>query len=125
MPDTCPFCSPADDRIWWEDEIACVLWDAFPISNGHALVIPKQHSASLYDLSEATQVSLWKVVAEVRRRLLNRLDPDGFNVGVNDGLAAGQTVMHVHIHVIPRWENDVSDPRGGIRWIIPNKARYW
>lgn len=68
---------------------------------------------------------MWKLVAEVRSRLTDDLQPDGFNIGLNDGEAAGQTVMHAHIHVIPRWKGDVPDPRGGVRWIIPDKARYW
>lgn len=70
MSDTCPFCKPDQQRIWFEDEIAFVLWDAFPITKGHALVIPKQHAASLYDLPEETQDALWKLVAEVRSRLM-------------------------------------------------------
>ena len=65
------------------------------------------------------------LVSEVRQHLAEQLSPDGFNIGINDGAAAGQTVMHAHIHVIPRWSKDVADPRGGIRWIIPDKARYW
>jgi diadenosine tetraphosphate (Ap4A) HIT family hydrolase len=56
---------------------------------------------------------------------MSEFDPDGFNVGLNDGAAAGQTIPHVHVHIIPRWEGDVEDPRGGIRWVIPEKARYW
>ena len=102
-----------------------VLRDAYPISQGHALVVPKQHTPSLFDLPFDTQAVLWQLVSEARRRINEELRPDGFNVGVNDGEAAGQTVMHAHIHVIPRWKDDVADPRGGIRWVIPEKARYW
>ena len=83
------------------------------------------HVSSLFDLEHETQAALWKMVGEVRSRLDGDLQPDGFNIGLNDGEAAGQTVMHAHIHVIPRWNNDVPDPRGGVRWIIPDKARYW
>ncbi len=102
-----------------------VLRDAYPISQGHALVVPRQHVARLYDFPEDTQAALWQLASETRRRIDEELRPDGFNVGVNDGEAAGQTVMHAHIHVIPRWNGDVADPRGGIRWVIPEKARYW
>lgn len=79
----------------------------------------------LYALEPEVQASLWALVAEVRTRLSDELQPDGFNMGLNDGEAAGQTVMHAHIHVIPRSQGDVPDPRGGVRWIIPDKARYW
>ena len=125
MTDTCPFCKPDSERIWFEDDSGFVLRDAYPISQGHALVVPKQHNASLYDCPADTQAALWQLVSEARRRINEELRPDGFNVGVNDGEAAGQTVMHAHIHVIPRWTDDVTDPRGGIRWVIPEKARYW
>ncbi len=89
------------------------------------LVIPKRHVASLFDLVSEEQVAMWKFVAMVRQKLIGDFKPDGFNIGINDGLAAGQTVMHAHIHIIPRRAGDIADPRGGIRWIIANKARYW
>ena len=125
MPTKCPFCEPSTESIWFDDQIGFVLWDAFPVSKGHALVVPKEHVASLCDLPEETQAALWLLVSETRRRLQDEIQPDGFNIGLNDGEAAGQTVMHAHIHVIPRWKGDVADPRGGVRWVIPEKARYW
>lgn len=121
----CPFCDPEPDKLWFEDEVGRVVRDAFPISKGHTLVVPRFHVSSFYDLQPDVQAALWKLVAEVRTRLSDEFKPDAFNIGLNDGEAAGQTVLHAHIHVIPRWNNDVSDPRGGIRWIIPDKARYW
>jgi diadenosine tetraphosphate (Ap4A) HIT family hydrolase len=81
--------------------------------------------AVLFDLPAAEQLSLWSQVAVVRQLLIEQYNPDGFNVGVNEGLAAGQTVPHAHIHVIPRRHGDVADPRGGVRWVIPAKAQYW
>ena len=125
MTDTCPFCQPDSEQIWFEDQMGFVLRDAYPISQGHALVVPRQHVARLYDLPADTQAALWQLASEARRRIDEELRSDGFNVGVNDGEAAGQTVMHAHIHVIPRWNGDVADPRGGIRRVIPEKARYW
>ena len=121
----CPFCDLDSDNIWLEGEHGRAIWDGFPISKGHTLVIPEFHVPSFHDLESEIQAALWKLVAEVRNRLANELQPDGFNIGLNDGEAAGQTVMHAHIHVIPRWNGDVPDPRGGVRWIIPDKARYW
>ena len=99
--------------------------DGFPVSQGHSLVIAKRHVPSLFKLSESEQINIWQLVAQVRDILAAELSPDGFNVGLNDSEAAGQTVQHVHVHVIPRWKGDVEDPRGGIRWVIPHSAPYW
>ena len=125
MSDRCPFCEPDADRVWLENEIGLAMWDAFPVTEGHTLVVPRQHVASICDLSPDAQSALWALAAEARNRLNDNLHPDGFNIGLNDGEAAGQTILHAHIHVIPRREGDVTDPRGGVRWIIPDKARYW
>ena len=95
------------------------------MSEGHTLVVPTRHVISIYELTVTEQKVIWELVSEVRLRLLTDLKPDGFNIGLNDGLAAGQTVMHAHVHVIPRWSGDVPDPRGGIRWVIADKAAYW
>lgn len=121
----CPFCHLEPSRILLGNDFAVAFKDAFPLSEGHALVLPKRHVVSLFDLSEEEQAALWKLVAVVRAKLRTLLRPDGFNIGVNDGAAAGQTVMHAHIHVVPRRWGDVADPRGGVRWIIPAKAAYW
>jgi diadenosine tetraphosphate (Ap4A) HIT family hydrolase len=102
-----------------------VFRDGFAVSLGHTLIIPKRHVESLYELTDAEQSHLWTLTALVRKQLADDLNPDGFNIGINDGFAAGQTVKHAHIHVIPRWKGDVEDPRGGIRRVIPQKARYW
>jgi diadenosine tetraphosphate (Ap4A) HIT family hydrolase len=99
--------------------------DAFPVAEGHTLVVPRKHVGSIYELSLAEQSTIWNLVGRVREQLLTRLAPDGFNIGFNGGLAAGQTVMHAHVHIIPRWKGDVPDPRGGVRWVISDKARYW
>lgn len=121
----CPFCRLEKHRIHLESEFAIALLDAFPVAEGHTLVVPKRHVASLFDLPEEEQAAVWGLVAVVRDKLMAKLKPDGFNVGVNDGAAAGQTVMHAHVHVIPRFKGDVADARGGVRWIIPSKAQYW
>jgi diadenosine tetraphosphate (Ap4A) HIT family hydrolase len=123
--DGCPFCTIAPARIFLQNQHAISIADGFPISKGHSLVIPTRHAPSLYDLSEQEQDDLWRLVRTVRARLVELQHPDGFNIGVNDGEAAGQTVGHAHIHIIPRYQGDAADPRGGIRWIIPDKARYW
>jgi diadenosine tetraphosphate (Ap4A) HIT family hydrolase len=108
-----------------ESEFAVAFLDGFPVTTGHTLIIPKRHVASLFELTETEQAEVWTLVAEVRAMLVAELHPNGFNIGLNDGTSAGQTVMHAHVHVIPRWHGDVADPRGGVRSIIPDKAAYW
>lgn len=124
----CPFCHP--DKPYWEDAKCYVVHDAYPVSPGHSLVIPKKHVVSLSDLLTEEQAGVWMTVANLVRdmkggRYLSGLQPTGFNIGVNDGVAAGQTVMHAHVHIIPRYDGGGEDPRGGIRWVLPEKARYW
>ena len=122
---SCPFCAIGRARESIETEHAVAVLDAFPVAEGHALVVPRQHVASLYELAAFEQNAVWELVGRVREQLVARLAPDGFNIGLNDGTAAGQTVMHAHVHIIPRWKGDVPDPRGGVRWVIPTKAAYW
>ena len=121
----CPFCHVETNRIRLENAFAVAFADGFPVAQGHTLVIPKRHVASLYDLPDEEQAAVWMLVTQVRAMLMHELKPAGFNVGLNDGTSAGQTVMHAHVHVIPRWKGDVLDPRGGVRWVIPDKAAYW
>ena len=121
----CPFCNLADGRIYLENDVAAALPDAFPVVEGHTLVVPKRHVASIFDLSDEEQAAIWKLVAQVRAKLWHDLAADAFNIGINDGGAAGQTVMHAHVHLIPRRKGDSPDPRGGVRWIKPEKANYW
>jgi diadenosine tetraphosphate (Ap4A) HIT family hydrolase len=121
----CPFCRLEQTRIRLESDFAVALPDWFPVTQGHTLVLPKRHVATLFELPGDEQAAVWKLVALVRALLLAEFKPDGFNVGLNDGTAAGQTVSHAHVHVIPRRHGDVADPRGGVRWIVPDKAAYW
>lgn len=121
----CPFCNLAEEQIWVETDSAIAFLDNFPISPGHTLVIPGDHIGALMELPENDLSEIWDLVAHVRKLLIEKYNPDGFNIGINEGAAAGQTVPHAHIHIIPRFKGDVADPRGGIRWIIPEKAKYW
>ena len=121
----CPFCSIEPSRAWLETECAIALPDAYPVADGHTLVVPRRHVRTIYELTAPEQNEIWDLVGRVRERLFTNVKPDGFNIGFNDGEAAGQTVEHAHIHVIPRRRGDVTDPRGGIRWVIADKARYW
>jgi len=121
----CPFCAVNPECTSRETEHAVAVLDAFPVAEGHTLVVPRRHVGSVYELSAVEQDAIWTLVSRVREQLLTRLAPDGFNIGFNDGFAAGQTVPHAHVHVIPRWKGDVPDPCGGVRWVIADKARYW
>src|SRR5262245_46645455 len=100
-PLDCPFCRLEQRRILLENDFAVAFPDGFPIADGHTLVVPKRHVSSLFDLTAEEQAAVWALVAEVRAKLMAELQPDAFNVGLNDGSAAGQTVMHAHVHVIP------------------------
>src|SRR5262245_25462799 len=121
----CPFCNIKSSRIWAENSLALAFYDGFPVAEGHTLVIPKRHVQSVFGLNEAEQHSVWLLVAEVRKWLAAKYETADFNVGINDGPLAGQTVLHAHVHVIPRRAGDVQDPRGGVRWVLPSKAAYW
>ena len=122
---TCPFCTLPANRIVLENFDGMVIDDGFPISPGHTLIIPRRHVGSFFDLSEAERNSLLSLLEDAKRRLDKEFRPDGYNIGINDGSVAGQTVPHLHIHLIPRFHGDREDPRGGVRWIIPEKADYW
>jgi diadenosine tetraphosphate (Ap4A) HIT family hydrolase len=99
--------------------------DAFPISPGHTLIIPKRHVGSFFELESDERAELLALLDEAKVVADEEFSPQGYNIGINDGTAAGQTVPHLHIHLIPRYQGDRPDPRGGVRWIIPEKADYW
>lgn len=121
----CPFCNLEDDQCVLVTPVVRALRDSFPISKGHTLIVPARHVGSIFDLDDAERAAIWSVVETVRQQLEKEFRPDAFNIGVNDGQAAGQTVPHAHVHVIPRYAGDVADPRGGVRWVIAEKADYW
>ena len=125
MEAQCPFCNLPKERVWFDSHDSLAILDGFPLTPGHTLVIPKRHVVSVFELPQEELSHLSAVVTKVRKILKAKYQPDAFNIGINDGLAAGQTVTHAHIHVIPRKAGDVPEPRGGIRWIIPDKAKYW
>jgi len=118
--------SPFLDETRWinQNDSAVALRDCFPVSRGHTLIVPRRVVASLFDLSDEEVLDCWRLLKEEQEHLEAEFSPDGFNVGVNIGEAAGQTVAHVHIHLIPRYRGDVPSPRGGVRGVIPGKASY-
>lgn len=121
----CPFCSLALDRLVLQDEFSLVVLDRFPVSKGHTLIIPRRHVQSFFETTPQERSSLMAMLDMAKAKLNHSHKPDGYNIGINDGSAAGQTVPHLHIHLIPRYEGDQTDPRGGIRWVFPDKADYW
>ncbi len=121
----CPFCDVGPERIVLSDPLGVVIRDAFPIAPGHTLIVPRRHIGSFFLATEQEQQSLLALLREAKVGLESEFAPDAWNIGINDGPAAGQTVPHLHIHLIPRYTNDVPDPRGGVRWVIPSKANYW
>jgi diadenosine tetraphosphate (Ap4A) HIT family hydrolase len=122
---TCLFCHLPDSRIIDSNPLALVIRDAYPVSPGHTLIIPKRHIGSFFEATTEERQELLALLDQAQLKLLEELNPDAFNIGINDGASAGQTIAHLHIHLIPRYLNDLADPRGGVRWIIPEKAKYW
>jgi diadenosine tetraphosphate (Ap4A) HIT family hydrolase len=121
----CPFCTLPQERIVNSNTLALAIRDAFPISPGHTLIIPKRHVATFFDTTTEERLAMFELLDNAKRELDAELHPAAYNIGVNDGPAAGQTVAHLHIHLIPRYAGDDADPRGGVRRIFPKKAKYW
>jgi diadenosine tetraphosphate (Ap4A) HIT family hydrolase len=123
-PDHCPFCATPPDRILEATPHAFVVLDAYPVSPGHTLVISRRHVMDIFDLTECEIGDMLRLIRSARERLNHTRQPSGYNIGVNVGRSAGQTIMHVHVHVIPRYPGDTVDPMGGVRGVIPGKAHY-
>jgi len=121
---TSPFLSLPTDRHVASNALAFAIRDGFPVSPGHTLIVPRRLVASWFEATREEQVAMLELLDAVRAQLDAELHPDGYNIGINVGPAAGQTVMHLHMHLIPRFIGDVPDPRGGIRHVIPGKGNY-
>ena len=121
----CIFCNLSKQRIFSENATALAVLDAYPVNPGHSLIIPKRHLLSYFELRPEEELDLTNLLKQTKLYLDELHHPDGYNVGFNDGVAAGQTVMHMHMHLIPRYVGDILEPRGGIRWVLPERAKYW
>lgn len=119
---SCPFCKNRTPLIL--GEYCLSFFDEYPVSKGHTLVIPKRHVNKMDELTSDEIKDMYVILQQTKYLLQERYNPDGFNIGINEGEAAGQTVPHLHIHIIPRYNGDVDEPRGGIRGVIPNKQKY-
>jgi diadenosine tetraphosphate (Ap4A) HIT family hydrolase len=122
---TCLFCGPSPGKVVIEGPLAVAKRDSYPVSPGHTLIIPCRHVASFFETTDEERLAMFKLIDEAKAMLDREFKPDGYNIGINNGAAAGQSVMHLHIHLIPRYEGDRADPRGGVRWVLPDKAAYW
>ena len=125
MTTACPFCTLTNRRIVAANDLAIAVRDEYPVSPGHTLIVPKRHTGSFFAISAKERGAMLELLDAAKVALDTEFHPAGYNIGINDGAAAGQTVAHLHMHLIPRYEGDLPDPRGGVRWILPDKAKYW
>lgn len=122
---TCIFCNLDPEReVILQTPLAFAIYDKFPVNPGHALIIPRKHFRDFFDLPFEDQSACLLLLNQVKEIISRQFNPSGFNVGINIGEAAGQTISHVHIHLIPRYEGDVENPRGGVRGVIPDRRSY-
>ena len=124
-PKHCLFCELQHARVDMANDFAFAIKDGFPVSPGHTLIVSRRHVASFFDTTNDERAAILELLDEAKHALDAELQPAAYNIGVNDGSAAGQTIAHLHVHLIPRYANDNNDPRGGVRWIFPEKAKYW
>ena len=120
----CIFCEPPTTEIICENDLALASYDKFPVSKGHVLVIPKRHVPDYFGATTEEAAAFHELIHEVKKHLDQKYNPDGYNIGVNVGIAGGQTIFHLHMHVIPRYKGDVENPKGGVRNLMPNLVRY-
>ena len=125
MTKPCRFCNLSCTDIVIANELAVVSRDSYPVSPGHTLVIPKRHVGSFFDTTTEERLALMELIDQAKLALDREFHPAAYNLGLNDGPAAGQSIPHVHFHLIPRYEGDRTDARGGVRWVLPEKAKYW
>lgn len=125
MEKECPFClNNLSSEIILENDFSYAIYDKFPVSKGHILIIPKNHNSNYFDLSLEEQKECLIILNNAKKIIDKEFKPDGYNVGININKDAGQTIWHAHIHLIPRYNGDVEEPRGGVRGVIPFKKNY-
>lgn len=120
----CLFCNQNDLKIIYQNTFVYAIYDGFPVNPGHTLIITKRHVSNYFDLTIEEKQSIDGALMYVKSKLDKEFHPDGYNIGINNGEAAGQTIMHLHVHLIPRYHGDTPQPRGGVRGVIPGKMSY-
>jgi diadenosine tetraphosphate (Ap4A) HIT family hydrolase len=112
------------ERVVLENDLGYAMYDGFPVNPGHLLIIPKRHFSNFFESTDTERTALFSLVDDAKKIVDQKFHPEGYNVGINIGEAAGQSVMHLHIHLIPRYIGDVEKPKGGVRGVIPSKQSY-
>ncbi len=120
----CPFCNMPEENIILKNELCYAIYDKYPVTKGHMLIIPFRHFDNYFDATKEEKIVFIELVDKAKEFLDKQFNPDGYNIGVNIGRTAGQTVFHVHIHLIPRYKGDIENPVGGVRGVIPDKQKY-
>lgn len=118
----CIFCKIKDYIL--ENDLAYAIYDKYPVGNGHMIFIPKRHVKNFFDMTKEEREAIFNLIDKAKILLDKKYSPDAYNIGVNCGEEAGQTIMHVHVHLIPRYAKDIPDPTGGVRGVIPHKMKY-
>ena len=119
----CVFCNIKKEEILFENELALAFFDGYPVSKGHTLIIPKRHCVHYFELTKEEMSAMFELSQKVKDYLEKEFHPDGYNIGFNVLEAGGQTVMHTHMHIIPRYKEDVENPRGGVRKVVKIKDK--
>ncbi len=123
--ENCKFCKIFQEKkIDLENELAVAFWDANPVSKGHLLVITKRHVKDFFETTKEERNAMFELIDKAKKIIDEKDKPTGYNIGINCGISAGQTIMHIHIHLIPRYDGDTENPRGGVRGVIPDKRDY-
>lgn len=121
----CFFCQAFENNDYFlENELAFARFDGFPVSRGHLEVIPKRHIKDWWEATDEERMAIFKLIDEAKKIVDEKYHPDAYNIGMNLGEKAGQSIMHLHVHLIPRYDGDVQNPRGGVRGVIPEKQNY-
>jgi diadenosine tetraphosphate (Ap4A) HIT family hydrolase len=122
----CVFCDYLNNKegVIFDNELVFAVYDKFPVNKGHMLIMPKRHVESYFELTPEEKKAMDALITEAKTFIDSKFKPDAYNLGINEGVFAGQSILHCHLHIIPRYIGDVSNPRGGVRGVIPAKQNY-
>lgn len=121
---SCPFCELNQNDYLYENNYAFAIFDKFPVNKGHLLIVTKRHVSNFFETTDNEKEAIIQLIDKCKLFLEKKFNPDGYNIGINVGVDAGQTIMHLHVHLIPRYKGDIDDPTGGVRGVIPAKRKY-